>query len=614
MVSGTTAGVRAALAAGVTLLSTAAVVFTLDQAPADVRVLAAVVSGLEVAVPMLVALAVLHDDPGNRFSRMLFAAGLAFSLTTLAQAHDAVLYSLGRVSVWFVVPILLWLLLTFPSGRLAETRDRRLVHAAFAIATVLYLPTALLMTRFPTPSVWVSCGQHCPENAFSLVHLDIGFVKPLREVLTVAVMLAVVARVAQRRRRAGPLQRRVLTPVLAIAGFQVVVFAVYLWARAHGPVPGQVMVSAVIYELSLPAVALAFASGLVLRRLQVGSVLQRLTLELRAPATPEALRARLAAALEDPTLRIAYWRAGEPGGWVDEGGVPTAVAAAPPQRLVTEVETDGERVAAVVHDGRLGQDPSLIEAAASYGLVVLENTRLIEDLHASRGRLSAAEGRVASIAEGERRKIERDLHDGAQQQLLALRIRLSLLTEELRGGVPERVEELDAIGDGIDDAVDVVRTLAHGSAPMPLTEHGLAPALQLVAVDATLPAAVRARGVGRYSDPVEAAVYFSCVEALQNAVKHAHGATGVTIALVDDGALRFEVSDDGPGFAAAAPIAGSGLHNIGDRLTAVGGTLAIHSAPGHGTRITGIVPVSNGGGAPPRPTGAHACETNGAGR
>jgi signal transduction histidine kinase len=606
MVSGTTVMGRAALAAGVALLSAAAVVFTLDQAPPDERTVAAVVSGLDVAVPMLVALAVLGDDPGNRFSRTLFAAGLGFSLTTLARAHDPVLYSLGRVSIWFVVPTLLWLLLNFPSGRLAEAPDRRLVGAAFALASVLYLPTALLVERFPTPAVWVSCGQHCPANAFSLVELDIGFVKPLREVLVVALMLAVVARLAQRRRRAGPLQRRVLTPVLAIAAFQVVVFALYLWSRAHGAVPGGLMASAVIYELSLPAVALAFASGLVLRRLQVGSVLQRLTLELRAPATPDALRTRLAEALEDPTLRIAYWRPGA-GGWVDEGGAPTAVAAAPPQRIVTEVEIDGERVAAVVHDGRLGQDPSLIEAAASYGLVVLENTRLIEDLRTSRGRLTVAEGRATSIAEGERRRIERDLHDGAQQQLLALRIKLALLAEELRDDVPDRVEELDAIGDGIDEAVDVVRTLAHGSAPTPLTQHGLAPALRLVALDAALPAVVWARAIRRYGDPVEAAVYFSCVEALQNALKHAHGATGVTIALVDDGALRFEVSDDGPGFAAAAPAPGSGLRNISDRVTAVGGTLMIDSAPGRGTRIAGVVPLSNGGGAPPRPTGAHAC-------
>ncbi len=371
------------------------------------------------------------------------------------------------------------------------------------------------------------------------------------------------------------------------------------------------MVSARIYELSLPAVALAFALGLLLRRLRVGSVLQRLTLELRAPATPAALRARLADALEDPTLRIAYWRG---GGWVDEAGAPTTVEAVPPERLVTEVEADGEHVAAVLHDGRLGQDPSLIEAAASYGLVVLENTRLIADLRTSRGRLSQAEDRVEAVAEGERRRLERDLHDGAQQQLLALRIRLALIAEALRTEVPERVDELDAIGDGIDEAVDVVRTLAHGSMPMPLTQHGLAPALRLVALDATLPVVVRARGIGRYPDPVEAAVYFSCVEALQNAIKHAHGASGVTIALADDGALRFEVSDDGPGFDAAAAPLGSGLRNIADRMTATGGTLAIDSTPGHGTRIAGVVPLTGGEDAPPQPTGAHACEPDGAGR
>src|SRR3954452_3960133 len=242
MVSVTTARLRAALAVGVALLGAGAVVFTLDQAPADVRVAAAVVNGLVVAVPMLVALAVLQEDPGSRFSRLLFGAGLAFSLTTLASARAPVLYSLGRVSVWFVVPILQLLLLAFPSGLIVERRDRRLLGAAVALAAILYLPTALLVSRFPAPSVWVSCGRACPDNAFALVHLDLGIVRPLREVLTVAVMFLVVATLTRRLRDAGPLRRRALSPVLAIAVFQVIVFAVYLWSRAHGPVPGKVMV------------------------------------------------------------------------------------------------------------------------------------------------------------------------------------------------------------------------------------------------------------------------------------------------------------------------------------------------------------------------------------
>src|SRR3954469_7393365 len=129
MASVRTPGGRAALALGVMALSAAAVLFTLDQAPPGKRVAAAVVNGLVVAVPMLVALAVLHEDPGNRFSRLLFAAGLAFSLTTLASAEAPVLYSLGRVSIWLVVPILQLLLLAFPSGRIVETRDRRLLGA-----------------------------------------------------------------------------------------------------------------------------------------------------------------------------------------------------------------------------------------------------------------------------------------------------------------------------------------------------------------------------------------------------------------------------------------------------------------------------------------------------
>jgi signal transduction histidine kinase len=603
MISSRTVAERAVLAPCAGLLTAAVVAFTLREAASGQRVAAAVINGLVVGMPMAVALVTLSSDHRRRFGRMLCAAGAVFALTSLSQAHESLPYSVGRLSVWFVVPLLLLLMLSFPSGRLTEVADRRLMAVTVAIAVTLYLPTALLAGGFPRPSPWTSCGTRCPANAFAVSDLPLGFIRPLREVLLVGVVAAVAWSLARRARGAGPLQRRVIAPVVGIAIFQVVVFAAYQWARRGGAVSPEFTALGRIYLLSLPGVALAFAAGLLLRRLHVATVLQRLALDLRAPATAAAVRARLAEALEDPTLRIAYRRAGE---WVDESGAATAIAAAPPERMVTTVDVDGAPAAAVVHDGRLGQDQSLIEAAATYGLVVAENTRLIDDLRASRGELSQVRDRVATIAEGERRRLERDLHDGAQQQLLALRIRLSLAAEDLRADAPDRVRELDAIGDGIDEAVDVVRSLAHGALPMPLAQHGLAAALRLVALDATLPASVRARGVRRYDDAVEAAVYFSCIEALQNAVKHAHGASHVTIELVDDGALRFEVADDGPGFVAGG-AAGDGLRNLGDRMASVHGTLTIASRPGGGTRVAGAVPVGPGGTHHRDPTGAHDC-------
>jgi signal transduction histidine kinase len=573
------------------VLTTAVVVFTLTYAEPGQRGAAAVLSGLLVAVPMGVALLALRVEAEDRFSRLLFAAGVLFSVTALAQSPDPVLYSLGRISVWLAVPLGLYLMLSFPVGRLVHAHDRRLTSVLLALAAVLYLPTALIVDRFPAPTPWTTC-DHCPANAFALANLDgvIAVVRPVREVILVLVMLGVAASLVWRIRRAGPLLRRALEPVLVIAVVQVAAYVVYQAARAGGSVSPGIEVIGWLTVLCLPGVAIAFAIGLLRRRLRVAAVLQRLTFSLRAPATAAALRLGLAEALEDPSLRIVYWLPGSPGRWVDEAGWPTDIEHEPPSRRITEVAEEGRLVAAVVHDASLAPEPSLVRAAAAYGMVVLENTQLIAHLRASLRELDEAEERTAVVAADERRRIERDLHDGAQQQLLALRINLSLLAERLGQQTPEAEPEFAVLGGQIEHTIEELRRLARGSYPAVLTEHGLAHALRVAALESPLPAVVHARTLGRYPAPVEAAVYFSCVEALQNAVKHAHGATGVSIALSEDGDLRFEVSDDGVGFSAGNGHDGLGLRNMSARLVSVGGRLEVSSIPGRGTHVIGTIP------------------------
>jgi signal transduction histidine kinase len=577
-------GFAVALTAGV-------VAFTLGEATPSERTAATLVNGLLVAVPMGVALAILRGAPRDRFSRLLFASGAAFSLTALSQSSDSVLYSVGRVSVWLVEPAVILLMLAFPSSRLVLRRDRRLAAGVVAMVALLYLPTAFLADSYPLPSPWTSCGEHCPANAFAFADLGIADVlRPIREVLTVLVVGAVAWSLARRINDARPLLRRALQPVLAIALFQVFAYASYQWGRRGGAVSPHLELVGRIWVLSLPAIAISFAVGLLRRRLQVASVMRHLTLNLRAPATAFALRTQLADALEDPSLRVVYWLPGQPGRWVDESGWPATIDVEAPG-VVTEVTAEGRRVAAVLHDGTLAPDATLIEAGASYGMVVLEHTQLIAELAASIRQLTEAEERTVAVAAHERRKIERDLHDGAQQHLLALRIRLALLAERLHDATPGAASEVEAIGDELGETIEGVRTLARGSYPLMLAQHGLVPSLRLVAIDSTLPASVRATRVGRYSEQVEATVYFSCVEALQNAVKHARGATGVTIVLVDDGSLRFEVTDDGHGFDNRTSEVGAGLRNISDRVASVGGTLLVDSVPGRGTHVTGVIPV-----------------------
>jgi signal transduction histidine kinase len=226
--------------------------------------------------------------------------------------------------------------------------------------------------------------------------------------------------------------------------------------------------------------------------------------------------------------------------------------------------------------------------------VVLHNRRLdralqstLDDLRRTNAELTASRARLVAAADAERRRIERDLHDGAQQHLVALAVNLRLARDLVGEDTAAAEELLVRLGDDVRDAIGQVRALAHGIYPPLLVDAGLGEALRAVA--ARTPQAVTVDAVvGRHAPDVEAAVYFCCLEALQNAAKHAPDAS-VTVRVWEDGAVRFEVVDDGPGFDPATVRAGHGFQNMGDRLGAIGGSVAWESTPGGGTRVRGGV-------------------------
>jgi len=227
---------------------------------------------------------------------------------------------------------------------------------------------------------------------------------------------------------------------------------------------------------------------------------------------------------------------------------------------------------------------ALLSDLASQAGLVLRNVRLIEELRASRQRLVAAQ-------DEERRRLERNIHDGVQQQLVALTVQLRLV-EQLVDRDPAKAREVAAeLQTRTTDALEDLRDLARGIYPPLLADQGLAAALHAQARKATMPVTVESDHLERFTQPVEAAVYFSCLEALNNVAKYAD-ASRVTIALArSDGSLRFEVVDDGVGFDPAASGYGTGLQGIADRLDALGGGIEIDSAPGRGTRLIGVVPA-----------------------
>jgi signal transduction histidine kinase len=199
--------------------------------------------------------------------------------------------------------------------------------------------------------------------------------------------------------------------------------------------------------------------------------------------------------------------------------------------------------------------------------------------------------RLVAASDAERERIESDLHDGVQQSLTSLRIRLALAAETFHeSGDADAATAFAAFGEDVERTIEEVRDIAHGIYPAVLTSHGLRAALRAVAMRAAQPVSVHAPGVRRCRPEVEIAVYFSCLAAIDNAAKHA-GPGAVSICLTDTGAaLRFTVCDSGPGFDPGRPWAGTGLENMRDRMSAIGGTLTVESAPTQGTRVTGVVP------------------------
>jgi signal transduction histidine kinase len=277
---------------------------------------------------------------------------------------------------------------------------------------------------------------------------------------------------------------------------------------------------------------------------------------------------------------------GVPGGGLpDLGTVSRAVAVRHSGELLgalTVLKPRTEPVSAA-------EDRLLAQLASQAGLV-LRNARLTAELQATIDDLRASRRRLVQAQDAERQRIERNLHDGAQQQLIALRIQLGLL--DAVAGDPTGVREAAGqLRDGLAAALDYLRDLARGIYPPLLADQGLTAALEAQARRAALPVAVAVDGVGRYPRETEAAVYFCVLEALQNTAKYAGASTASVALAASGGQLEFTVTDDGAGFDVATARDGTGLQGMADRLAAVGGTVAIESAPGQGTTVSGCLPA-----------------------
>ena len=579
-------------AMGAVLVGVAATVALAGDMPHDVSL--AERQAVIVATPIAVGLYAWREGTHARFGRLLVLAGACWFLVALSSSSNEVLYSIGRVAGWTVEAGLIYLVLAFPSGRLTTRIDRFLAGAAAALVAILFLPTAFITETYPTPFPFATCTSDCPGNAFMLLGSEPAFlddvVVQLRELLVVALLLGVVVRLADRIRRATRLMRRTLVPVLVFAIVRTLALAVGVLLRRAGADDAVVEVVVAVVALGLPALCFGFLIGLLRWRIHTADCLVALAHGLRHQRGPAQRRDVIAATLTDPTVELAFWRSDGAQGWVDTDGNPTSLPPPPSDRRATLIFDGNEPVAAVVHDAALSEQQSFVEAVGAYAFVWDDNRRLAARVESSLSELRASRARILAAADEERRRIERDLHDGGQQRLVALRIRLEL-AEELMKQDPGRARNmLHQLGGEVEAALDELRSLAAGVYPSLLAARGLPDAIRTAALQSPVPTSVEVDGSDRYPDEVETATYFCCIEALQNVAKHAPDASGVTISLNRNGDLRFQVRDDGPGFV-VEDATGAGLVNMRDRIAAVGGELEIRSALGAGTTVLGSIPV-----------------------
>ena len=509
--------------------------------------------------------------PENRFGALMVAIGYSYCLSGLIVTTEPWPFIAGLALIALPYAILFHVLLAFPSGRLETRGSRLLVGAGYAVGTVGWWGCVVFedTTRLGVPANPLLIADE-PDLFSALARIRLGIVAALIALLGVVLV--------DRLRRSTPAQRRALAPVYLSGGFVLALYAV--WA-----VLGVAQISPELQEnlerarvIALAVVPFAFLAGLLRSRVAAAAAMSELV--ARLGERRGVLRDALAQALGDPSLELAYWLP-ERRQWVDAAGDPFALPAAESGRACTPVEHAGERVAMLVHAPSAAEDRELVRAVGAAAALALENERLDAELRASVQELRASRVRIVESADAARRRIERDLHDGAQQQLVSLALDLRLLKAKVADEDAARM--VDSMSEKLGAALAELRELARGIHPAILTDQGLAAAIDALANRAPLPVESEVDVEERLPAPVEAAAYFVVAEALTNVARYASARTAWVTVRRHHGGVLVEVGDDGRG--GADPGAGSGLRGLIDRVDALGGRLEIESPRGQGTTI-----------------------------
>jgi signal transduction histidine kinase len=540
--------------------------------------------------PSLTGLYWLRRRPESRFGLLLIVWGFIGALYILQSSSDAWLFSIGVFweKVFGVTTFLM--ILAFPTGRL--DRPSKIV-AAYGFVAVLCLAVTI---ELPTPQVGVgdsisSCKALCPTNEL-VVTSDPALALDLFHVFSIALLalaLATAAIVVRRYVTGTAPQRRTLAigmPVAMLFLLCEMTFALLAILDAEDTR----LYGIVIWLLVAARAAIwcGFLLALIGAELFAARAMQQLLGQSLQHPTKQELEGMLREPLGDPQLELQFL----PERAADEQSVEPGSG-----RAVTVVRHGHSSALAILHDARLNDDPELLNAAGAVAVLAAENAELDAGWKEAMGDLRRSRTRLVRAADQERRKFERNLHDGVQQQLIAIKIGIELVAEKPTVDEPTR-DRLGSIVDNVQGALDEVRAVSQGLYPPVLSNMGLVAALQAVQRRTPVPVKLAVAGVDRASPEVESAVYYSCLEAIQNATKHGGPDLTISVTLRQDGdELRFDVADDGVGFEAER-VTGTGLQNMQDRVGALGGRVTVRSAPGQGTLISGRVPRAGAAGSP----------------
>ncbi len=519
---------------------------------------------------------VLARGRATRLALLCVGVGCGLFLASWVLASEPVAYTLGLMFGLIWVATISHFVLAFPSGRLKSRGERWVVAAGYAVALVLQ-PLPWLFW----PGDWEAACAQCPRDAALIApHPDLAqALLALYAVTSVACGIATLAQVARVRWwRAEPLQRRAFTPVVVVLGALLAL----LFGEAIAEVAGLTAMAQGLdfgYPTALAALPFALFATSLRGRTARAEAIGRLTERLASVVRPEQLQCALVEALGDPSLEVAYWDEGR-GAFVDGRGRELPRDG----RVWTEIRHERRLLGAIVHDA--DAPGGSLEAVGSALALALERERLAATLRANVRELRASRARIVQAGDDARRRLERDLHDGAQQRLAALLLNLQLSRRHDGHHQP-----WDAVEHELAGALADLRRLARGILPPALSDQGLRAAVEDLAGRSPVDVTIDAAPDDALPEPVKIAAYFVIAEALANVTKHARAARASVRVRIARDVCRVEVADDGVGGATRAH--GSGLRGLADRVEALDGRLTIISVPGEGTIVVAELPCAS---------------------